>query len=543
MGGVVYPSRRILEKNLLSVSQNPRRRATVERVAPPRELEIRPKQVKAWLESLPLAKSLDASASLSSHVASLNRAKLDVDDRIQILESYRAVASTVLEELEAVYGKATLPLGERARDALALARLLAFELASGYLIAIEEKTGKRIAFGAKKQLPLLALRAMDYLGAELRASYKSYSPVPPGIWHEMHQLYLHAEREGIAGEPADPEQSTTVIDAYSESLLLSLTDPYRLVHGEADRILAQIRGLRGLVTLGQARPATRSGGHFLVPCDTDKPPKPSLSANDETGGANWRLLDANGLVDKLRQRKQAHASGNVSQTASRSVSPDALALMGRLALLWGDPPKRAHRRDPMESSVAICVGLKAISHFVSLEPNADIAKEGEAIRAGITIPLLAMPDDDASRGIPVYEWDVVNQSEGGLKVRRMSDSLQTVVVGEPVGIKLTGRARWTLGVTRWITQLDEATMEFGVQFLPGAARAVWVQHAQSGSPQMKPGLILADEDGSQSLLTAPNMYIDLRVFEIEERGDVSSVRATGLVEKTARFDLFHVSEC
>jgi hypothetical protein len=492
---------------------------------------------------VPLVQSLEATATLSRHVASLNRARLDVDDRIQILESYRAVASIVLEELEAIYGKAALPLAARARDALALARQFAFELASGYLIAIEEKAGKRIAFGTKKQLPVLVLRAMEYLSAELRASYKSYSPAPPGIWHEMHQLYLYAEKEGIAAEPADPEQATTIIDAYAESLLLALTDPYRLVHGEADRVLAQIRGLRGLVTLGQARPATRSGGHFLVPCDTDKPPKPSLSASDDTGGTNWRLLDANALVDKLRLRRQAHASGNVSQTASRAVGPDVLALMGRLALLWGDPPKRAHRRDAMDSTVAICVGLKAISHFVSLEPNADIANEGEAIRSGITLPLLAMPDDEASKGMPVYEWDVVNQSEGGLKVRRSSDALQTVVVGEAVGIKLIGRARWTLGVTRWITQLDDGTMEFGVQFLPGAASSVWVQHAQSGSPQMKPGLILSDEDGAQSLLTVPNMYIDLRIFELEAGGKVSSVRAGGLVEKTARFDLFNVAAC
>jgi hypothetical protein len=527
----------------VSVPQTSRRRIAAERVAPPRELEIRPKQVKAWLESLPLVKCLDAAATLSSHVASLNRAKLDVDDRVQILESYRAVTSTVLEELEAIYDKAALPLGARARDALYAARGLAFEIASGYLVAIEEKTGKRLAFGAKKQLPLLALRAMEYFSAELRASYKSYSPVPPGLWHEMHQLYLYADKEGVAAEPADAEHPATLADTYCESLLLALTDPYRLVHGEADRILTLIRGLRGLVTLGQARPATRSGGHFLVPCDTDRPPKPALSANDDAGGANWRLLDTNGIVDKLRQRKLAHESGNVSQTASRSVGPEGLALMGRLALLWGDPPKRAYRRDPMETSVAICVGLKAIGHFVSLEPNADIAKEGEAIRAGITMPLQAMPDDEAAKTTPVYEWDVVNQSEGGLKVRRMSNALQTVVVGESVGIKLTGRPRWTVGVTRWITQHDDGTMEFGVQFLSGAARSVWVQHEQSASPQAKPGLVLADDEGAQSLLTVPNMYNDMRVFEIEERGAISSMRATGLVEKTARFDLFYVSEC
>ena len=514
-----------------------------ERSPPPRELEIRPKQVKAWIESLPLAQPLDAAKQLAAHLASINRSKIDLDDRIQILDSYRAVATTVLEELEAIYAKATLPLGPRARDALVLARALAFELAAGYKIAIAEKSGKRMAFGAKKQLPVLFLRAMEYLGHELRASYKSYSGVPPAVWHEMHQLYLAAENENLASGPADAETKATVADAYCEALLLSLTDPYRLVHGEADRIIAQIRALRGLVTLGQARPGTPPGGHFLVPCDTDKPPKPLLSANDDTGGANWRLLDTNALVEKMRARKLAHETGNVSQTLSRSVSPEALALMGKLILLWGSPPKRAYRRDPMETSVAICAGLKSVSHFVSLEPTGAPAGEAAAIRAGITIPLLSVPDDEASKAFPVHEWDVVNQSEGGVKVRRASDTLQPLMVGEVVALKFVGRARWSIGVARWITQLDEGGMEFGVQFLSTAARAVWVHPANAASPQAKLGIVLADDGAAEALLTLPNMYMDLRVFELESGGKVSKVRATGLIERTARFDLFDVSEC
>jgi cyclic-di-GMP-binding protein len=521
-----------------------RLRMPPDRSAPPRELEIRPKQVQAWIGGLPLAQSIEAAKKMAAHLAGLNRAKFDLDDRLQILEIYRPIASTVLEELDAIFSKAALPLGPRARDALTQARALALELAVGYRIAVTEKSGKLIAFGAKKQLPGLALRAMEYLGTELRASYKAYAPVPAGIWHEMHHLYLFAEKEGIAGESADPETRATVRDAYCESLLLSLTDPYRLVHGEADKILAQIRGLRGLATLGQKRPETRPGGHFLVPCDTDKAPKPSLSANDEAGGPNWRMLDANPIVDKLRARKQAIDSGNVSATMSKSVSVDILALMGRLIQLWGDPPRRAYRRDPMETSVAICVGLKSIAHFISNEKDADPAAEAALIRSGITIPLGAVPNDAATKEFPVYEWDVVNQSEGGVKVRRTEDTLQPVAVGDAVGMKLVGRSRWSVGVVRWITQLDEGGMEFGVQFLAPAATLVWVQPAMSASPQAKVGLVLEDAESEEaSLLTVPNMYSDLRVYELEEQGSVWSVRATQLIEKTSRFELFHVAPC
>jgi cyclic-di-GMP-binding protein len=515
-----------------------------DRVAPPKDLETRPKQVKAWIESLPLAQSMDASRRLCVHLAGLNRAKIDVDTRLQILEVYRPTAATALEELDAIYAKSALPLGPRAREALVLARDLSLELATGYKIALVERGGKLLGFGAKKQLPQLVARAMEYLTLCLRTSYKSYTPVPAGVWRDLHQLYLHAEQEGVHKDVVEAETKLSVNDLYCEALLVSLTDPYRLVQGECDKIMAQARAYRGTLGLWKERPATRSSAHFIVPCDTDKPPKPALSTNDDTGGPNWRMLDANAVVDKLRAKKQAAETGQVSATMSKALGPEGLALLARLIILWGDPPKRSARRNPAESTVAICVGLKAVGHFVSFEPRVDPAAEADALRKGITMPLMALPTDDASQAIPVFEWDVVNESTGGLKVRRMGATQQPIGVGEVVGVKLMNRSRWTIGVARWITMFDEGGMEFGIQFLGTMARPVWVQPTITTSPQAKLGLWLAFGDGADeadSLLTPPNTFADMREFELDHEGQVSCVRATSLIEKTGRFELFHVS--
>ncbi|MEO7743294.1 MAG: hypothetical protein ABIR98_10175 [Usitatibacter sp.] len=510
-----------------------------DRTAPPKDLEIRPKQVKAWIDTLPLQQSLDAGRRLCVHLAAVNRAKLDTDVRLDILEIYRPYAATMLEDLDAVYSKAALPLSPRAREALTLARDFAAELATGYKIAISEKSGK--LFGGKKQLPLLVMRAIEYMAAGLLASYKAYTPAPARLWNEIHQLYVHAEQEGIARQPADPDNKASVADAYCEALLLSLTDPYRLAQGDAEKVIAQMRGYRGLATLGQARPGTSPGGHFLVPCDTDRPPKPLLSANDDTGGPNWRLLDTNAIVDKLRMKKTAMETGNVSATMSKAMGPEGLALVAKLITLWGDPPKRSSRRDPAEMTVAIAAGLKAVSHFVSLEPKLDLATEDEMLRRGITMPLFALPMDDASQPIPVFEWDVVNQSRGGIKVRRRGPTQQPIAVGELVGIKSPGKAHWTIGVVRWITIFDEGGIEFGVQYLAPMARMVWVQPTVTTSPQAKLGLMLGDGSQAQdALITPPNTHAELREFEITEEGEVCCVRASGLVEKTGRFELFHV---
>ena len=514
------------------------------RSAPPKDLEIRPKQAKAWIESLPLAQCIDSGRKIAANLAAMNRSKLELDDRLALVEVYRPIAAVAIDELDAIYSKSTLPLTPKAREALAVARSLAAELACSYKIAILEKTGRLIAFGAKKQLPPLMFRAMEYLGEGIRASYRSYTPIPAGLWKEMHALFLHAVKEGIAGEMADPETKSSIGDLYIEQLLLSLADPYRLVQGELDKVLAQIRAHRGLADLGQGRPATNPNGHFIVPCDLDRPPKPALSASDDTGGPNWRLLDANPVVEKLRQRKQAFETGNVSATTSRMIGPDGVALIAKLMVLWGDPPKRSSRRDPMDTSVAICAGLRALGHFLALAPHTDPAAEAETIRKGITVPLLSLPDDDVSKGFGVCEWEVVNQSAGGLKVRRAGVATQPISVGEVVGIKFIGRAEWTIGVVRWLTALDDGGMEFGIQFLANSARLVSVQPTVGTGTQPRLGLLLAESDGfgaADTVLTAPATYADLREFEIEDEGLVSCVRATSLVEKTARFELFQFS--
>ena len=519
-------------------------RVPTERIAPPKDLELRPKQAKAWVESLPLSQSAEAGRKILGNLVAMNRAKVEFDDRLQLLEAYRPIAHVVFDELDDVYGKSALPLSAKAREALALARELSNEFAFGYKILILEKTGKLLAFGAKKQMPFLVCRAMEQLAMLLRASYRSYTPVPAGLWREMHALYLHAEKDGYAADAANPETKASITDVYTEALLVSLTDPYRLIPGDVDRISHVVASNRGAVTLGQARPDTRPGAHFLVPADTDKPPKPLLSANDDAGGPNWRLLDANGMVERLRSRRQAMETGNVSATMSRAMSPDAMILLGKLITLWGDPPKRTFRRDPMDTSVAICAGMRAITHFLSLEPGAGSVREAEAIQRGITIPLISVPDDEISKGMNVNEWEVVNQSAGGLKVRRAGSSAQAISVGEVIGIKFMARAQWTIGVVRWLTMLDDGGMEFGIQFLAPAARCVAVQPTITNAGQVRPGLLLAEDSGfesADSLLTMPATYSDLREFEIEDGGNVSRVRATSLIEKTGRFELFHVA--
>jgi hypothetical protein len=513
------------------------------RLAPPADLEIRPKAFKAWVDDLPLAQTIDSSRKLGGYLAQLNGVRLATDARIELLEACRDQAQVLLDELDDIYVKSAQPLGPRGREALANARALAAGLATGYQIAAHEIAGKRLGFGLKKQLATQLVLASRYLAAQLIASFKAYSPVPAGTWQALHRLYLFTEQQELVNDAGEHEDGVTVAQVYCETLLVALTDAYRLAPGEVDRIVGQIRSLRAPVTLGRAKPSTRPGGHFLVPCDADRGPKPALSANDDTGGPNWRLFDTNAIVERLRARKQAVEAGNVSETMSRAMGDDGTQLLEKLIVLWGDPPRRASRRDPADMTVAVCVGIKAISHFVSHDARDDVSARELALRKGITIQLPALQADENQRLVPIYEWAVVNQSAGGLKVRRPEGASQPLAVGELIGIRAPGKAQWTVGVVRWITTLDDGDAEFGLQYIGAAERAVWVQATIASTLQSKPGLLITDEESPGALILAvpPNTYSELREFDLQAEGYSARVRAAGLIELTGRFDLFHLA--
>lgn len=496
----------------------------VERSAPAPDLEIRPRHVKRWIESLPLNVTFETGRQLCRHLAGVNRAIVDLDSRLEILEAHRAASQAVLADLEPMYAKAEMPLGPGPRAALGLGRELLTELALGYRIAAVEAGGKLL--GTRKQLASLLLRAAQLTAGRMFAAYKSYTPVPTGTWAELHEIYLRADALALAREPAE---GGTIADVYCDALLLSLTDPYRLGQGEAERVLQRLRGHRGLATLGQTRPRTPPGGHFVVPCNTDKPPKPSIGKFDDTGGADWRLLDANPIVEKLRA---------TPASVARAKGVSEADLLARLTRLWGDPPKRASRRDPSQNTVAISMGIDGVGHFVALESRVNLAREDAMLRQGITMPLAPLPLDSQSEPIPVFEWDVVNESKGGLRVRRVDRTEQPIAVGEVAGIKLPGKPHWAIGVVRWITVFEDGGMEFGLQYLAPMARAVTVK--AWGAPSAT-GLLLADEDESAStLLTSPNLYTAQREIELEDAGDACIVTPGDVVEITHRFEIFRV---
>src|SRR5688500_18286037 len=98
--------------------------------------EVRPKQLKEKLESLPLTKLFESARTVCDELAKLNRSKVSADDRLKLLEIYDPVLKQLAVEIAEDYNKAPLPLPSNSRRAVNLARELLIEEAYAYKLIL-----------------------------------------------------------------------------------------------------------------------------------------------------------------------------------------------------------------------------------------------------------------------------------------------------------------------------------------------------------------------------------------------------------------------
>ncbi len=505
----------------------------------PKDIELNPKKARAWIDTLPLTKTVESARVIVASLTTLNNAKIPAEERVAVLEAYRPILHVLFDELQAIYAYAPLPLQAKQQEAFTLAAELNLQCCIVHKLLLLEKTGKMVLFNAKKTLPPPLYWSMAHLHALMMQCYRVYHPVPANVWREMHMLHQYAEEQGFLGEVVDRDANLTMRDLYSEALLISLADPYRLMNQELDRVLDTLRQNKGQVELRNNAEGLNPQRLFIVAIDSDSAPKVLVQGNRPTAGNILRVVDPTKLVDRLQQRLRASA-GTTTPGKSRATH-DLTDLVSRLIRLWGDPPKRQFRRSPTDSSVALCSGIRAICHFTQLSAQEDPEADAQAIRDGDTVPLLRIPDDPVSQSLGIEVWQVLNQSANGLRMHREVGGKVSVTVGEIVGVRFVGGKSWNVGIVRWLTLLEGAALEFGVELVAPSADSIIIEPTigsagrQTAALRLHPLLPGAESD---TLLTNSETFADLREFELRDGGSSITVRATTLVERTSRFDMF-----
>ena len=505
--------------------------------------EIRPGRIKAWLEALPLANIVEAARSVSDALIALNRTPLDVDTRLKLLELYSTAINNLVPELEHKYTMVALPLPEKSRQAANLARRLYVELAYGYKIILLERLGKKRLSLGRTHLHLLIQRAMAALSKVLCAFYKTYSPTPPGVWSEIHQLAHLALQRNLHDEPLDGGRNS-ISSTYKQALLLALANPYKLMQGEVDRATDYLLQHGNLAKLLPMQDTQSAPGVFLINLDSDAPPK-SLEQNAKAEMHNHILLNTDALVSALNDQISKLETTRMQKTlnlADHAKQALNLNMLRRLLKDWTYMPKRKFQRMANNNVMEICVGLRATCHFISSRPD---VVEQNVLDFSSDTPGASPTGKSEPVKFATSEWSVTNESAGGMGLKYISGINHPIRIGEIIGLRSDDSQNWNIGVVRRVFSDNPEHLELGVQMLAPSATPIIIKPVVAGPKETFQAALLLPEirplQQPATIVAAPATFRSKLEYLVYKNNVVSHVRAMRLVEQTASFDQFQFS--
>jgi hypothetical protein len=463
--------------------------------------EIRPKQARAWLVSLPAANAVAMARQLYQALYAVNRVALTAQNRLELMTLYHEPVAAAGAALQVHLSRLTLPLPPKKAQLADFLRQLEVEMAYGYKLALQELSKARNPW-AKPGLALSVAQAIYYLGRVLLRSYQVYRPCPAGVWQEIHALYDYAERGGQQDDVIDGS-AATIAQRYKQALLLGLANPYQLPQNECNQVYAFLAAWAGEATISDTVDVGDATAHFLVDLNADAPPLPFPKDVKLSAAAHWRALDASGLamtVDDLMRRLQKGEPAKQLVLGGECVGFACQDMLKRLTRFWGLSARRQYSRARREGRLSLCTGINAIHFFTTgqkpfAQPQDLLGSQVPAPRAPSaefeppyvdldpTLTEDAAPSDEAALFAPVAaqevfrvdSWRVRDEGAGGLSLRREGLLGTSTRVGDLLGLEDPLLGAWRIGVARWLRSADSQSVEMGVEMLSPHAEAVAIR--------------------------------------------------------------------
>ncbi len=487
----------------------------------PARLPLRPSQrvsekaVREAVAALPLANPAQAVSEAGQLLDGMLAAGGSGGERIAALAHLRAPVESLCRGIEQQLGGESHPLPPASAERAAMALRLQWQMARNQAKGLHElcaPAGKLPRFRGKLAAAA-AVAALTHAYEALVWSYRQYQAPQAGTWRLVHALYLFGCELGIAdlavrqpladGIPLSPRA------AYLQALLLALSNPYRFSLRELKEAGGVIECVAGQCGLMRADRADGAGIHI----DTDGDAGPGYVV-EERPAAGLLVLDVGPAARIFDERIALLPQGSdvvVLPQPGAGVVHTSAGFLRRLQANWA-PAERGHERLPARHALDLVIGMHAL-HY-ALAGNQDFATfirdvHGEAITVGrheLASSWLASSDSARSR---MFRGEVLDQSEGGYRIRLQESEGARLRIGEVIGLSpLTDVPEdrdWMVGVIRWL-RLEDGHEWLGVELLNRTARAAGVRPVSAEGESLVPQRAVelpgqAGEDGLALLVT------------------------------------------
>lgn len=334
------------------------------------------------------------------------------------------------------------------------------------------------------------------------------------LWGEFHRLFHYAERMKMEHQQ------------------------FRDVDGAADVKLSALY-LRIVLTFAADPHALSSNEHWILQpylarwCDEvclAPSIQPASVTHPERAAVDWRALDINPLLKRVRQHRLQISAGE--PPAELGFEPylsatQVLRLLDHLLERWGQKRQRGAERRVCKMTVTLAIGFLAIYRHLRGELS---SREPSSAHSLIDAAMENESDDGAALRLPLdYQGTVPAVGE-------------LVLMAERSGL---GPLRQTLGWVRWNQLNPRGEMSFGLEYLHATAHAVDLDQFDGStlSASQRPALLLVrslDESLPFSLIVQPNIYRPDRSLRLSfaRRVELQQAVAGRMIVSNGSYDHF-----
>ena len=446
------------------------------------------KEAKKLLDELPTGDAFKCADELAHWLESVATAEgFKPEYRAQLIQLLDETAQTHLRKL--------------ARDYFASPRLAKFQearlwkaiydywrqAALAYVGCIDlYAAGAKGAEALKGSMPLLFVRALRALAAQMKWMYMRYGPMDQSVWGVIARVYAQAETRKLAQSPVaiypgipgtcTPEQE------FLKAVMLSASSPDSLLPLEMELCERLIAHFCSSFTLRlDLRPDI---AYWIDLAGTQAPLRlarpPQHAPTLRFFAAGKALEDLENLIRTVKTSGSVPAGVNLGGSYPVETVMDVL---NHLALYWSPrQPERKHQRHRVKSRLNVTYGYAGVLAVLGNEGSAD--------------------------GAVPETWIVENVSAGGFGAGIPEIKGDWLKIGCLLGLQPEGGENWVLGVIRRLQRDAAHKGAVGIQTIAKSAQLVQLSLGEGAGTET--GILLSDAGdapGEKRLLLPAGAFV------------------------------------
>ncbi|MGB8436661.1 MAG: hypothetical protein WCE38_20630 [Burkholderiales bacterium] len=363
-------------------------------------------------------------------------------------------------------------------------------------------TGAKGADELKGDLPLLTVRALRALAAQMKWLHMRYGPVDPQLWRMAAGSYSLAEarryaRTPVTVYPGVPGESTADQE-FLRVLMLSASSPDSLLPAEIELCERLIGHFTPRFVL-----STEPRGETPYWIDLAATSPPLRHARPPLELKTLRFFgpgDSIAEIDAIERSIQATGSVPSNLNLGGSYPPElVLRVLEHVGSYWAPTPlERKHPRHRVKSRLTVAWGFDGI--LDALSPGASLSFDGAQLES----------------------WITENVSAGGMGAHVPQVKGDWLRVGALVALQPDGGSNWLLGIVRRIARDRGGEAQVGIQTVSRAPQpvALRVLVGDTLSLDTELGILLGSDipDGPLELLLRPGVHTTDQRLEFEQDG-------------------------